>query len=421
MTRNGATTRTTTVTPSATGTDWHFVERLWAVNIADGSLAHTGTAPVGAPVPTSGGQTIADTVLNPLSGQQFPPFSSFQCYEYFAGPYIKASGENGSAFPNADGWVTNPKDVTTNASHSIFAGTTPLAQGYIALNAIIQPTRTGLTLLNGVIYFGMTSHGNNGPYYGMLLGYNATTLQNVAAFVTTPTYETFDLVSGSAGSNPLEYKGQGSIWGGEQSIVTDGTYLYVSTGNGEFNWSAPNFNNTNVTTDNGNTVQLPIDGDYGNSDIKIAIDPAANQNNLDINNLPTTYNPDGQDVNGYGLKVADFFTPSDILVVNKLDQDGGAMGVLLLPNNVTSTVPGHVGDPMLVSGNKEGRVYLIDRNNMGGFDRTIFNADGVHYANGTPIFATPGNPTLEHGHTTRRRNRNCFDRAIGLTHAEPSA
>ncbi len=397
----------TPTTSTGTGVDWHFVERLWAINLADGSVAATPVQPAGAPVPASQGETIADTVLNP-SGGTYPPFSSFTGYEYYAGPYIKASGDNGDSADShnadTDGWVVNPDDLTTNSSHSVFAGTTPYATGDIALNALIQPTRTGLTLLNGVIYFGMTSHGDDGPYYGWVLGYNANTLQNVSAFVTTPTWENYDIISGSAGSSSSTYDSEGAIWGGEQSITTDGTYLYMSLGNGAFDWTSTNFpvGGTNTTTDNSHTVQLPLDGDYGNATIKLAVDPSANQGGLSITSLPTSFNPDGtnpgvngQNVNGYGLRVTDFFVASNMIYLNYKDQDVGSGGVTLIPSNITSTVPGHVGDPMLVTGGKEGRIYLIDRNNMGGFNTGYFSNNATDssatYANGTAVFSSPGN------------------------------
>jgi hypothetical protein len=414
----------TSATPSATGTDWHFVERLWAINLADGSVAIQPTVPAGAPVPASQGQTIADTALY-YTGSSFPSFSSFTGYEYFAGPYIKASGDNGDSADShnadTDGWVVNPYDLTANSSHSVFAGTTPYAQGDIALNAVIQPTRTGLMLLNGTIYFGMTSHGDDGPYYGWVLGYSDSTLQNNAAFVTTPTWENYDVISGSAGSSSSTYDNQGAIWGGEQAITTDGTYLYMSLGNGAFDWTSANFptNGTNTTTDDGNKVQLPLDGDYGNATIKLAIDPKANQGGLSITSLPTTFNPDGtnsgvngQNVNGYGMKVTDFFVASNMIYLNYKDLDVGSGGVLLLPSTVTSTVPGHVGDPMLVTGGKEGRVYLIDRDNMGGFNTGYFSNNAsdttATYANGTAVFSSPGNGVPNQG-----PDAISYDRVLG--------
>jgi hypothetical protein len=344
-------------TPSASGTDWHFVQRLWAINMSDGSVAIT---PSNAAVePTSGGQVIGDTILDPTSGNTYPSFSSYTGYEYVTGPYVKGTGDNGGSQPTDDGWKINPNDST-----SVFAGTTPTALGDVAFNAVLQMSRTGLSLINGVIYFGFASHGDDGPYYGWVLGYNASTLANTAAFLTTPTYESFGVVSGDRS----QFDAQGGVWMSGGSIVTDGTYLYLTTGNGAFNYSTSNFSSNYYSMDGTNKVLLPMDGDYGDAVIKLAIDPNANQNSLNISSPPTTFNPDGQNPNGYGLKVVDFFVPSNVLDLNYQDEDLGSGGVMLLPASVTSTVPGHIGDPMLVTGGKEGRIYLIDQDNMGGYN-----------------------------------------------------
>ena len=221
-----------------------------------------------------------------------------------------------------------------------------------------------MSLINGVIYFGFASHGDDGPYYGWILGYNAGTLANTATFVTTPTYEPATIVAGDNG----RFSSQGGVWMSGGSIVTDGTYLYLTTGNGAFNYNTSNFSSNYYSMDGANEVLLPMDGDYGDTLLKLAVDPNANQNSLNVKSLPTTYTPDGQNLNGYGLKVVDFFTPSNALYLNYSDQDLGSGGVMLLPPSITSTVPGHVGDPMLVTGGKEGRIYLIDQDNLGGYN-----------------------------------------------------
>ena len=286
-------------TAEVRGTDTHFVQRLWAVNLADGSEAVQPAV-------------IGDTISN--NG-----FTSFAGYQYVAGPIVDGSGNNATptTYPNTDGWVSAPGGATTPV---------------IAFNALIQMQRTSVTLLNGNVYLGFASHGDNGPYYGWVLGFSESNLALTAAFVTTPTYE------GVAGDSP-DYTAQGGIWASGSAIATDGTYLYVVTGNGAFNTNAGNFN----------ARGFPIDNDYGDSLLKLGPDPSSSSAN--------------ENGNGWGLSVADYFTPSNAFHLNRLDLDLGSGGVLLLPNNLTDAA----GNPMLIFGGKESRIYLIDRNNLGKF------------------------------------------------------
>lgn len=63
------------------------------------------------------------------------------------------------------------------------------------------------------------------------------------------------------------------------------------------------------------------------------------------------------------LAVADFFTPFNAATLNLTDLDVGSSGFLLLPDQ-TGTTHTH----MLVAAGKEGRIYLVDRDNMGKFN-----------------------------------------------------
>jgi hypothetical protein len=383
--RNGS----TPVAAFTTGvTDIHFVQRLWAINISSGAVAIVPTNnPPMSLEPACGGQIIGDTILNPTGTNTVPTFTNFTDYVYVAGPYIKGTGDNGDFVPGTgasmpqDGWLVNPADTYSPWGAQ---GKTPMETGYIAFNALIQMNRVALTEINGTIYIGFASHGDDGPYYGWLLGYNAATLANNAAFVTAPEFEDFTVVSGNGGNNG-GFDAQAGLWSSGGSISTDGTYLYFTTGNGAFNPNASNFNSTFTSIDHGNTVQLPLDSDYGDAVLKLAIDPNATQNSIDLNagildNPNGAYDPDGgYNANGYGLKVVDYFVPSNELYLNLKDEDMNAGGVLLLPDTLTSNVPGHVGDPMLVAAGKEGRIYLLDRNNLGGFnDNYPSNEDSNH-------------------------------------------
>lgn len=64
----------------------------------------------------------------------------------------------------------------------------------------------------------------------------------------------------------------------------------------------------------------------------------------------------------HGLKFEDYFAPFDIVHMNRHDIDLGSSGILLLPDDVGSASHPH----LLVGAAKDGRIYLIDRDHMGG-------------------------------------------------------
>ena len=65
-----------------------------------------------------------------------------------------------------------------------------------------------------------------------------------------------------------------------------------------------------------------------------------------------------------GLNVVDYFTPFNQLYLDQQDVDLGSSGALLLPDAAGSKTHQH----LLVAAGKEGRIYLLDRDRMGGFN-----------------------------------------------------
>ena len=65
-----------------------------------------------------------------------------------------------------------------------------------------------------------------------------------------------------------------------------------------------------------------------------------------------------------GLTIADYFTPFNQEYLNQADIDLGSSGAVLLPDAAGSSVHRH----LLVSAGKEGRIYLLDRDQMGHFN-----------------------------------------------------
>ena len=173
--------------------------------------------------------------------------------------------------------------------------------------------RSGLLLLNGVLYIDFASHADNGDWHGWLLSYNPSTLAQIAAYTTSP-------------------NGTGSgIWMGGDGMAAEVVdpvghpfgRMFVATGNGDYNATTPY------------TSAM----DYGDSIL-----------NFDLTNGTLT--------------IQDEFTPSTQAALNASDGDLGAGGLVILPNQ-TGPYP-----HLLFQEGKGGSVYLINRDAMGGYNTT---------------------------------------------------
>jgi hypothetical protein len=90
-----------------------------------------------------------------------------------------------------------------------------------------------------------------------------------------------------------------------------------------------------------------------------------------------------------GLNVASYFTPYNAVKESAGDKDLGSGGPLLLPNQSGATYP-----YLAVGAGKDGNLYMVDRDKMGGFNaksnsqivQEIPNAFGGHSVYSTPAF-----------------------------------
>jgi len=248
---------------------------------------------------------IADTTATSNGTFYNAPFT------YNSGPYVLGTG---------DGYVNMG------------------GQNRVYFNSLTQQFRPAVELVNEVVngqtieevVLGSASHGDNGPYHAWMLTYNASTLVLTGVLNTTPN------------------GGLGGIWQGGDGIVSDPEgYFYFETGNGTFDTTL-------------NSAGFPIDGDYGDSFVKVAVDPTTSQTN--------------QNENGWGLKVVDYFTPYDQASLSGSDEDLGSGGPTILPDYSASDPnpqPASATYPeLLVGGGKDGVVYLINRENMGKYSPT---------------------------------------------------
>ena len=143
--------------------------------------------------------------------------------------------------------------------------------GQVSYNAFRQNVRPALALSNGVVYFGAASLEDLTPYHGWVFGYDATSLNLVGVFNTTP--------NGT----------QGGIWQAGDGIGVDAAgNLYFQTGNGTFDANLGG-------------------ADFGDSIVKLQLSST-------------------------GLNVVDSFTPYNQAVLNQQDWDLASGGILLLPD-----------------------------------------------------------------------------------------
>jgi fibronectin type 3 domain-containing protein len=249
----------------------HYVQRLHAVNLADGT---------DAVAPYLIGDTTNDNANNtPI--------------------YV---------YGNGDGHVTDPYNGT---------GTE-----VVQFNALREHQRAALSLVNNTVYVAWASHGDNGPYHGWVAAWDVASLagrgfQLKGVFNTSPS-------GGLAG-----------IWqgGGRLAFEADGSAFYFETGNGA-----------------GGTGNPVADGNYYEALVKVVADPGTG--------------PAHQNKNGWGLRAADYFVPFSWVALDNADEDFGSAAPLLLPD--AAGIPGH--PHLLVAAGKEGKIYLVDRDNLGQFD-----------------------------------------------------
>jgi len=183
--------------------------------------------------------------------------------------------------------------------------------------------RPGLLLMNGVVYAAFGGHCDAPPYRGWVVGVNGTSGAMTARWTDVA------LVPPSPPAPPPEVgKPGGGIWQAGGRLVSDkpGEILLVS-GNGEVP-AAPLLGSTPPPK-------------LGESAIRLKVQPGGTL-------LPT-----------------DFWTPCNAQDLSDNDRDIGSGAPLALPNSFgTSAVP-HV----LVVVGKEGPIYLLDRDDLGGFQQ----------------------------------------------------
>jgi hypothetical protein len=174
--------------------------------------------------------------------------------------------------------------------------------------------RQGLALVNGTVYISWASHCDWNPYHGWIIGYDKTTLKQTIVYNDTPNGES------------------GGLWQSGMGIAADAQgNLYETSGNGTV--GDDEYTGTDNGTDPGTTNPNPSDlTNRGESAMKLT-------------------------PSGSTLQVSTFFTPSSYYNMDENDLDYGVMGTFLIPES-----------NVYVTGCKDGNVYIVNKDNMGGYN-----------------------------------------------------
>jgi iron transport multicopper oxidase len=178
----------------------------------------------------------------------------------------------------------------------------------VTFNPTMQHQRPGLVMINGSVYAGFGSHCGITPYKGWVFGVSSTGQIEAR-------WSTEDQFNDGAG-----------VWQTGGAPVSDGPNTFIiSTGNGE---------STDVPTP-GNTPSNLL----GESWVRLV-------------------------VQGNGtLTATDFFSPRDAPALNAMDGDFGSGGPMGLPDSMGNATVPHLG----IGAGKQGYMYLLDRDDLGGF------------------------------------------------------
>ncbi len=186
--------------------------------------------------------------------------------------------------------------------------------GYVIFDPAQYKERSGLLLMDGMVYLTWASHCDIRPYTGWVMGYDAKTLVQKTIINVTP--------NGN----------EGAIWGAGAGLTADTSgNIFFLDANGIFDTTL-------------NSSGFPDSGDFGNAFIRL-----------------TTKG---------GLAVADYFEMYNGPQESSGDVDFGSGGALLLPNMKDSS--GNIWQ-LAAGAGKDGNLYLVNRNSMGEFNSSTNN------------------------------------------------
>jgi LGFP repeat/Abnormal spindle-like microcephaly-assoc'd, ASPM-SPD-2-Hydin len=202
-------------------------------------------------------------------------------------------------------------------------------------NPATAAQRPGLLLLDGVVYAGFASHCDHGPYVGYVVGVSTVTARQTTMWST------------EAGSSYSE----GGIWQSGGGLVSDGPgRILLTTGNGVSPPPGPGSSPPPTLAESVARLAVGADGN---------------------------------------LSAVDYFSPYNNVTLDQDDTDLGSGGPMALPAGFgTSSHP-----RLMVQAGKDGRVFLLDRDDLGGTAQGPAGVDAVVSVSG-PYQGVWGHPAF---------------------------
>jgi hypothetical protein len=181
--------------------------------------------------------------------------------------------------------------------------------GFVIFEPSQYAERSGLLLTGNTVYLAWTSHCDDRPYTGWVMGYNSTTLAQTTVLNLTPNAN------------------EGAIWGAGAGMSSDGKgNIFLLDANGVFDSTL-------------NASGFPNEGDYGNAFLRLT-------------------------TSGGSLAVADYFEMYNQSTENDDDTDLGSGGSLLInqKNSAGKMVE------LAIGAGKDNNLYVVNRAKMGKFN-----------------------------------------------------
>lgn len=218
--------------------------------------------------------------------------------------------------------------------------------------------RPSLIQIGSVVYGGFGGHCDSYNYTGQVIGVDINLAQVVTDFATEsgPIATPSEVLLQDGGGQ------QAGIWMSGMSLASDGSRLFYVTGNG---------------------------GAHQNNGV-----PASGTSNLET--LGEAAVNMGIGNNGV-LSLQDYFQPYDYQNLDGGDQDFGSGGIVLLD---PATFQGTGVTRMAVTAGKNGKIYILNADNLGGYKLGAGQTDGVLQTipTGKSVFGASGSYPLEGGY-----------------------